>query len=125
MAQRIITIKAGDVSATAELNGSETADKIWNALPIQGSANLWGDEIYFPIPVKTGRAADARDIVDKGDLAYWPPGSAFCIFFGLTPASTGNDIRPASAVNVFGRVQGDAGVFRRVASGAGMMIDKA
>lgn len=125
MADRIIRITAGGVSATAVLNDSETADKIWDALPVTAAANTWGDEIYFPIPVKMAAAPDAREVVDMGDLAYWPPGSAFCIFFGPTPASSGREIRPASAVNVFGRIQGDPGVFRQVAGGAPVAIARA
>lgn len=125
MADRTIRIAAGGVSATAVLNDSETAGKIWDALPITADANTWGDEIYFSIPVKMSAAPDAREVVDLGDLAYWPPGSAFCIFFGTTPAGTGREIRAASAVNVFGKIQGDPKVFKRVAGGARVEIAKA
>ena len=125
MAERMIRITAGGVSAQAVLNRSQAADDIWDALPITGSANTWGDEIYFSIPVKMPMAADAKEVVEMGDLAYWPPGTAFCIFFGLTPASSGDEIRPASAVNVFGRVQGDPAVFKAVPAGETVSVDKA
>ncbi len=113
---RRISIKAGGVEAVAELNDSKTADAIWDALPIKARGSTWGDEIYFGIPVKMG-SEDGREVVDMGDIAYWPPGNAFCIFFGPTPASHGSEIRPASAVNVVGRVTGDAAAFKEVSSG--------
>ncbi len=121
---RKMRISAGGVSAAAELNASRTADAIWDALPIEARASTWGDEIYFSIPVSIGEDR-ARSVVDLGDVAYWPPGKAFCIFFGQTPASHGDEIRPASPVNVFGKITGDAGVFKPVRSGESMVIEKA
>ena len=100
MAEKKIRITAGRVTAEAVLNGSKTATAVWDALPLSIPGETWGDEIYFGIPVKA-KAEDAREVVDPGDLAYWPPGSAFCIFFGLSLASRGDEIRPASPVNVF------------------------
>ncbi len=121
---RRIRITADDVSATATLNDSSTADAIWDALPLEAKANTWGEEIYFGIPVHLDEADGASDVVDMGDLGYWPAGHAFCIFFGRTPASQGNEIRAASAVNVFGRVEEDATVFTGVPGGAGIRIEK-
>ena len=123
MAKRI-QITAGDVTAYGELNDTDTAQKIWDALPIEARGNTWGDEIYFAIPVQAGEE-NAQAVVDMGDLAYWPPGTAFCIFFGRTPASQGNDIRPASPVNVFGKVEGDPKVFKKVQSGTSVVLEKA
>ena len=122
---RTIGITAGMLQATAELNESPTAEAIWNALPIQARANTWGDEIYFSIPVHLEEAPDAKAVVNLGDLGYWAPGSAFCIFFGPTPASRGKEIRPASAVNVFGHLEGDATVFRSVGGGETVRIERA
>ena len=122
---RAIRISAGSVSATAALNDSKTADAVWSALPITARASTWGDEIYFSIPVKAGEE-NGRATVDMGDLGYWPPGSAFCIFFGPTPASqTPAEIRPASQVNVLGKVDGDATVFKKVRSGELVTIERA
>ena len=90
----------------AELNDSATAENIFRALPIQATGSTWGDEIYFGIPVEVA-LEDPKEVVEEGDLAYWPPGKAFCIFYGLTPASTDNEIRPASAVNIIGKMKGD------------------
>lgn len=121
---RRITISAGRVSATARLNDSKTADAIWDALPLEARASTWGDEVYFAIPVDCDPESP-REVVDRGDLGYWPPGSAFCIFFGPTPASRGDEIRPASPVNVFGRIEGDPTVFRAVRSGTVVRVDRA
>jgi len=123
MAVKKITITTEDLKVDAGLNDSETAEKIWDALPIEGSVNTWGDEIYFSIPVNVG-SENAKEVVSEGDLGYWPPGSAFCIFFGLTPASQGDEIRPASPVNVFGKIIGDSKVFKKVNSGAKIIIEK-
>jgi hypothetical protein len=123
MAEKKIRITAGRVTADAVLNGSETA-AVWNALPLDIPGETWGDEIYFRIPV-TAKPEDAREVVDLGDLAYWPPGAAFCIFFGPTPSSRGDEIRPASPVNVFGRVLGDPTVFKSVRSGTKVRVERA
>jgi hypothetical protein len=123
MFDKKITITVEDVKMSAELNDSETARKIWEALPIEGNVNKWGDEIYFSIPVNT-ESENAKAVVSEGDLGYWPPGSAFCIFFGLTPASQGDEIRPASPVNVFGNIIGDPKAFKKVRSGAKIIVEK-
>jgi len=122
--ERKIQIQAGNVIAEAILNDSLTAQKIWEILPLEAKGNTWGDEIYFAIPVKAPLEKTAQDLVQVGDLGYWPTGSAFCIFFGPTPMSRGEEIRPASAVNVIGKVAGDAKVFKKVASGAKIRIEK-
>jgi len=121
---RTVRIKAGSVQATAALNDSPTADAIWKALPLTARGNTWGDEIYFGIPVHLPEADDAQEVVALGDLGYWPPGHALCIFFGRTPMSRGNEIRPASAVNVWGKVDGDATVFKRVSGGSTVVVER-
>jgi len=123
MTVKKMTITTEDLKVEASLNDSKTAQKVWGALPIEGRVNTWGDEIYFSIPVDVG-LEDAKAVVLEGDLGYWQPGNAFCIFFGLTPASQGNEIRPASPVNVFGKIIGDAKVFKKVRSGAKIIIEK-
>jgi len=101
-----IVITAGSIRLEAELNDTFTAKAISNILPITAAANTWGDEIYFSMPI-TLELENGQEVVDLGDLGYWPPGGAFCIFYGLTPASQGDEIRPASAVTIIGKVQGD------------------
>jgi hypothetical protein len=116
-----INIKASKIEATAELNDTSTAQAIWDALPIKSRVNRWGEEIYFAISLSL-ETENAREVVDVGDLGYWPPGTAFCIFFGPTPMSRGEEIRPASPVNLFGKVTGDATIFNQVASGTEITI---
>jgi uncharacterized protein len=117
-----IRITAGPVSALGELSESPTGRAIAAALPIHAEARTWGDEIYFPVPVEQKLDQTAAEVVEMGDLGYWPTGRAFCIFFGPTPASRGDEIRPASAVNVVGRVKEDARIFRSVADGDAVEI---
>jgi hypothetical protein len=119
-----IKITAGEVSMEAELNDSKTAELIWEALPIKEDGNTWGDEIYFSIPVKA-KSENPKDVVELGDIAYWPPGTAFCIFFGPTPASRGNEIRPASVVNVVGKLLGNPKDFKKVRSGTEVILERA
>ena len=122
--EKKILIRAGNVTAQAVLNDSPTAQKIWEILPLEARGNTWGDEIYFAIPVKAPLEKTAQDLVQVGDLGYWPTGNAFCIFFGPTPMSRGDEVRPASAVNVIGKITGDAKVFKKVASGSRIRIEK-
>jgi hypothetical protein len=119
-----IVITAGSVRAEAELNDSPTAQQVWEALPIEGKANVWGDEIYFEIPVSAQQAPDARAEVQVGELGYWPVGQAFCIFYGPTPASRGEEPRAYSPVNVLGEIVGDATVFREVRGGTIVRIER-
>ena len=122
MAKRI-RITADDVEATAELNGTATAQAIWESLPIKGRASLWGDEIYFSIPVSLSEE-NVQQEVDIGDICYWPPGNGFCIFFGKTPASISDKPRAASPVNVSGRIIGDATLFKNTTNGEAIRIEK-
>ncbi len=124
MGARAIRITSGGITAQASLNDGATAAKIWAALPIEARASTWGDEIYFDVGLDCVPEAPC-EVVEMGDLAFWPPGHAFCIFFGPTPVSRGAEIRPASAVNVVGRVLGDATVFRKVRAGARVVIERA
>jgi len=104
MKEREITVRVGAISAKARLFDTPTADAVWQALPFESSYDVWGGEIYFTIPVSTGLEGTAQEMVEKGDLGYWPSGRAFCIFFGPTPISGAHEIRAAGKVNVFGKV---------------------
>ena len=116
-------ISTSKVQMEAELNDSNTAKKIWEILPIKREANRWGEEIYFSIPLKL-EEENAKEIVQEGELGFWPSGSGFCIFFGPTPISKGEEIRPASPVNVFGKILGDAKQFSKVKDGEKIKIEK-
>jgi len=120
---RRILIRAGQVQVRAELNDSRTAEAIWQSLPLSAAGNTWGDEIYFAIPV-TLDEEDARAVVALGDLGYWPPGRALCMFFGPTPVSRGKEIRPASPVNVFGHMMGDPTLLRQVQDGETVTVER-
>ena len=121
---RKILITISNLSVSAELNNSVSADKIWEALPLSGSVNVWGDEIYFEIPVSLKEVSDAQQEVEIGTLAYWPPGSALCVFFGKTPVSTSDKPKAYSPVNILGLVDGDSKVFKIVEAGDQIVIDK-
>ncbi len=99
-----IRIKAGEIELKGTLNDSPTAELIWAKLPIESSGNLWGDEIYFSIPVLSELDEASQDKVNIGDLAYWPLGKAFCIFFGPTPLTTEGEIIPAGKVTIVGQI---------------------
>ena len=116
-----IRIRAGAIEVEAELNDTSTAQAIWETLPIKSRVNLWGDEIYFSIPLIL-KLETGQGVVNIGELGYWPDGNAFCIFFGPTPVSQRDEIRPASPVTVFGKVIGDATVFKKVAAGTKITI---
>ena len=107
MEHRRIKITTAQVSVTAVLDGSRTADLVWDALPIQAEEE------------------DAKEVVDLGDVGYWPPGQALCLFFGPTPASRGDEIRPASPVNVLGKIEGDPAVLKSVGPGSPVLVEKA
>jgi hypothetical protein len=123
--ERKIKISSGEVEVFALLCDSVTADKIWDSLPFIEAANIWGDEIYFKIPVNTNIEKEALEVVANGDLGFWPIGAAFCIFFGATPISREGEIRPASAVNVFGKIEGDTSVLKKVLSRSEVLVEKA
>jgi hypothetical protein len=118
-----IRIKAGKIEMSAELNESQTASLIWDALPLEAEVNTWGEEIYFSIPVKA-ELDNPKEVVEKGDLGYWPPESALCIFFGPTPISKGEEIRPASGVNLVGRLLDDPQELKRVSSEERIILEK-
>jgi len=121
-----IRIRIGEVEVLVELNDTECARRIARNLPITARANRWGDEVYFDIPVDCPPSEDARAEMEVGEAAYWPPGSALCLFFGPTPVS-GPDGKPraASPVNPVGRILGDPSVLKEVRDGDAISIDRA
>lgn len=117
MSTRNIIIESGDIRLSAELLGTGTARAIYELLPVSGPAQVWGDEIYFPIPLHVEPEADARQEAEVGDLGFWPAGDAFCIFFGPTPVSHDEKPRAYSPVNIFGKIKGDARILKQVSGG--------
>lgn len=117
-----VAIVIGEIQLEAEIFDTPTGMAILQALPLSGKANLWGNEIYFPVPLQLSPEADAVDVVGVGDLAYWPEGKAFCIFFGPTPVSKGEEIRAYGPVNVFGRIKGHPEILKKVPRGAEITV---
>jgi hypothetical protein len=120
---QVIRIKAGAVQVQAQLNDTRTAKAILEILPVKATANTWGDEVYFDVPLST-ETENGSEVVAMGDVAYWPDGPSLCLFFGRTPASRGNEIRAASPVTVLGRILGDPKVLKLVRSGDEVTIEK-
>ena len=119
--EKIIQIRINGIQLEGVLNDTMTAQAIWNILPIDTQVDIWGDEIYFRISMDLP-LEQRQELVESGDLGYWPPGNAFCIFFGPTPMSRGGEIRPASAVTVFGKISGDATVLRGTTADATVSV---
>ena len=117
-------IKCGRLSFTAELQDTKTVQMIINEMPLSGKANMWGDEIYFPVSFTAELEKDAPEEVDEGTLAYWPPGKAFCIFFGPTPVSTSSKPRGFSPVNVIGKIiHGKLDDLRSISPGESIRVE--
>ncbi|MGY8990812.1 MAG: cyclophilin-like fold protein [Rhodospirillales bacterium] len=119
---RTITITIGNVSIRAELFDTPTADSIYAALPFEASANTWGEEVYFSVPVHVDLETDARDIVEAGELAFWVEGDSIAIGFGPTPISQGDEIRLAARTNIWGRAIDDVRQLKSVSSGASIHV---
>tara|TARA_B100001093_G_scaffold502542_1_gene555689 strand:+ start:72 stop:440 length:369 start_codon:yes stop_codon:yes gene_type:complete len=116
-----IKIEFESITIEADLNNSETANNIKKLLPILNTVNIWGDEIYFPVDINDEEIG-AKEIVELGDIGYWPPGNAFCLFFGLTPLSKGEEIRAASPINIIGKIRGEINILKKVKSGEKVMV---
>ncbi|GIT58869.1 MAG: hypothetical protein EGP07_01670 [SAR202 cluster bacterium] len=124
MGDRQIQISTGNLTLAATLNELETANQLWESLPITGRVQIWGDEIYFSIPLNVEEELGSQETVQAGTVAYWPPGSALCLFWGPTPISAPGEIRPASAVNVVGILDNDPNLLAEVPSQAEIIIEK-
>ena len=124
MSTRQLKINIGSVVLEAELLDTPTAEAIWNALPFSSKANTWGEEVYFSTPVHVKCEADARDVVQPGELAFWIEGDSIAIGFGRTPISQGNEIRLAAKTNIWGKAKSDVKQLKSVKSGAPIKVEK-
>ena len=121
---RQLQITVGEVVIRAELFETPTADAIYEATPLEAAAATWGEEVYFQTHVSLPREADARDVVEPGELAYWPSGDAIAIGFGRTPISQGGECRLASPCNVWGRALDDVRALKAVRAGAPVRVER-
>ena len=121
-----IKVIMGNIEVEVELRENTTAGEFFRAAPFEASARTWGDEIYFTTPVARDLEPDyARELVEEGDVGYWPTGKAMCFFFGPTPMSGPGEIRPASAVTLIGRYRTPADRMRSVRDGDPVRVEKA
>ena len=119
-----IQIQIKEHTFDAELYDTPTAQQIFDNLPLKGQCNVWGEEIYFSIPLQIFLEEDAHEIVEPGELGYWPMGNAICIFFGPTPVSSGSKPQAYSPVNVFGKLVDDLFLLKSVVSGESITVVK-
>jgi hypothetical protein len=121
---RNIKMTIGSVVLDAQLFDTPTADAIWSALPFTSEAQTWGEEVYFSAPVSVKREADARDVVQAGELAFWVEGDSIAIGFGRTPISRDYEIRLAARTNIWGKTKGDVKQLKSVKAGAAIKVEK-
>ncbi len=114
----------GEIKIEAELNDSPTSKSLLDQLPIEGISQIWGDEIYFSTSIVSENDEWAKETVELGDVAFWPPGNAVCLFFGPTPMSEPGEIRPASPTNIMGKLSGDLGLLRNISAGTNLRVIK-
>jgi uncharacterized protein len=121
---RQLKITLGGLEIRAELLDTPTATALYEAAPFTASASRWGDEVYFRTPVSCPREADARAVIEPGELAFWPEGDAIAIGFGRTPLSQGDECRLASPCNVWGRTASDVKQLQSVRAGAAIRVER-
>ena len=108
---------------TVELRDTPTAKAVLAALPCQASANTWGEEVYFELPVKAALEPDAQQVVEPGTVCFWVEGSALALPYGRTPASKGTESRLVTRCNVVGEVVGEARQLRGIKEGAALRLE--
>lgn len=120
-----IKIIIEDITLTAELLETPTAEKVYNSLPITSEVTTWGDEIYFPVPFPCDLEDDAKQVVDLGDICFWTTGKSIAIFFGPTPISEADEPRAYEPVNVFAKINEDPKALKKIKDNQTIKIEKA
>lgn len=120
---RKVRFTIGDARFEAELLDTPTAEKVWQALPITAPVNTWGDEVYFTAGVAPDEEPDARELMQDGEIAYWPGGDAIAIAFGETPISAPGEMRLVSPCNVWARTDANLGMLGKVHAGATATVE--
>lgn len=120
-----IRISAGSVTLHAETLDTPTAETVLAALPVEGAARTWGDEVYFEAPLEAEAEPDARAVVEPGEIAFWPAGRAIALGFGPTPISQGDEIRLAAPCNVWARTDEDVTALAAVRDGETVTVERA
>ena len=118
-----LILNIGPISLVAELLDTPTAKEILKHVPFSSSANTWGDQVYFDAPIVTSKEADARDIVEAGELAFWVEGSCIAVGFGPTPISQGDEIRLAAKTNIWGQSLTDVRLLSKVKDGDPVSVE--
>ncbi|OFZ91952.1 MAG: hypothetical protein A3I62_03110 [Betaproteobacteria bacterium RIFCSPLOWO2_02_FULL_62_79] len=121
MARIRIAWQSGEV--TANLRATPAAQNLLAALPCESTANTWGDEVYFSLPVKVKLEADAQQVVDAGTVCFWVEGSSLALPFGPTPVSKGGECRLVTRCNVLGMIEGDARRLKSVRDGEAIRVE--
>lgn len=107
MTDLTITVDSEHLDARWTDDNPETRQAIAAALPVDGDASRWGDELYFRTPIDVPEE-NSQVEVPVGGIAYWPQGNALCLFWGPTPASVDDTPRAASAVNLVAMIDNTA-----------------
>lgn len=114
----------GEFKIDAQLNESPTSKILYEQLPLNGVSQVWGDEIYFSTSINMENDEWSQETVELGDIAFWPPGNAVCLFFGETPISAPGEIRPASPTNIMGKLVGDLSLLKNISGGTEVEVLK-
>lgn len=123
MARVRISWQTGEV--TADLRDTATSRRVLAALPCEATANTWGAEVYFSLPVKATLEPDARQVVDPGTVCFWVEGNSLALPYGPTPVSRGDECRLVTTCNVLGRLEGDPRVLKTIRDGALIRVELA
>ena len=118
-----IQINLSNITFYGYLEINDFTKKIMSKFPLESDIQFWGDEIYFPISIYENPTENLKELVNKGDIAYWPPGNAVCIFWGPTPMSKEDEIRPASPVEIIGYMDSDPSAFSKLNNGEKIKIN--